>query len=357
MFVADEAKDLSAGTIYAAKVTQTSAENGGSFDLQWIKLGHASNADVESMVDGGIKFSDIFDVSLTDPADTSFTKVTTYMGTEWLRLKPGMDKAAAFLESRRYAAIKGATPEDPTKGATTEFSKMEYIAYNQKDRKFYIVISRAEKGMSDTVGDIQIAQNMGGLVLEMSTAKHQKDMAGDAIDSHYVGTKLVSIPELQGGWMGGTKDAEGNQCAQEKICGPDNLRYVDAIRTLFLGEDTSRRNNNYVWAYNIDTGKLSRILSVPMAAEATGLTVVPNQNGFAYITSNFQHPGEENIKNYKGNDKAEVLSAINRKWNKRTKAAIGYIGIAGGALPAMKAGVGQYRQAEPQARGNRGPSR
>ena len=327
MFVADEAKDLSAGTVYAAKVTQTRADDGGSFDLQWIRLGHASNAEIEAMVDGGIKFSDIFDVSLTDPTDASYKKVTTYMGTEWLRLKPGMEKAAAFLETRRYAALLG---------ATTEFSKMEYIAYNQKDSKFYIVISRAEKGMSDAVGDIHIAQNMGGLILEMSTAKDQKDTDGDAIDSHYVGTTLVSIPELQGGWMGGAKDGEGNACVQDKPCGPDNIRFDDATRTLFIGEDTGNRNNNYVWAFNIDTRKLSRILSVPMAAEATGLTVA-HHNGFSYIMSNFQHPGEGNISKYTGADKDIVLAAINTKWDGKKKAAIGYIGLAdGAALPAMK---------------------
>ena len=116
MFVADAPKDLSAGSLYAARVTQTSAANGGSYDLRWIRLGHATNDEIQAMVDGGIRFSHIFDVSLTDPGDPSYTKVTTYMGTEWLRLKPGMEKAAAFLESRRYAALLG---------ATTEFSKME----------------------------------------------------------------------------------------------------------------------------------------------------------------------------------------------------------------------------------------
>jgi hypothetical protein len=327
MFVADEAKDLSAGTIYAAKVTQTTAVNGGSFDLQWIKLGHASNAEIESYVNSGIRFSDMFDVSLTDPMDASFKKVTTYMGTEWLRLKPNMEKAAAFLETRRYAALMG---------ATTEFSKMEYIAFNKMDNKFYIVISRVEKGMADTSGDIQVARNDGGIILEMSTAKGQQDTEGKLINSHYVGTQLVSVPELVGGWMGGTKDAEGNACVQDKLCGPDNIRFDDATRTLFIGEDTSRRNNNYVWAFNIDTRKLSRILSVPMAAEATGLTVVPDYNGHAYVMSNFQHPGEENIKNYTGSDKTEVLNAINTKWDGKKKAAIGYIGIEGGALPKFK---------------------
>jgi secreted PhoX family phosphatase len=328
MFVADKAKDLSAGTIYAAKVTQTSAANGGSYNLQWIRLGHATNAEIEAMVDGRIRFSDIFDVSNLDPNDGSYTKVTTYMGTEWLRLKPGMEKAAAFLETRRYAALLG---------ATTEFSKMEYIAFNAKDRKFYLTISRVEAGMADTAGDIHVARNDGGIILEMSTAKRQKDMDGNPIPSDFVGTTLTSIPELVGGWLGGAKDAEGNQCVQDKPCGPDNLRYVDSIRTLFIGEDTSRRNNNYVWAFNVDTRKLSRILSVPMGAEATGLTIVPNQNGFAYITSNFQHPGEGNITGYTGPDRQAVLDAINDNWNDRKMAAIGYIGLADGvALPAMK---------------------
>jgi len=336
MFVADAAKDLSAGTLYAAKVTQTSPVNGGSFDLAWIKLGHATNDEIRAMVDGEIRFSDIFDFLPADTTEdtTGFEKVTTYMGTEWLRLRPGMEKAAAFLETRRYAALLG---------ATTEFSKMEYIAFNEKDRKFYLTISRVEAGMADGKGVIQVARNDGGIILEMATAKRGEDTDGNPIDSQFVGTTLTSIPELVGGWLGkdaGGKDivdSEGNKCEQVKPCGPDNLRYVQSIRTLFIGEDTSRRNNNYVWAFNVDTRRLSRILSVPMAAEATGLTIVPNQNGFAYITSNFQHPGEENIKNYTGADKQAVLDAINAKWNDRKKAAIGYIGLAdGAALPAMK---------------------
>jgi hypothetical protein len=328
MFVADTAGDLSAGTLYAAKVEQLSAANGGRFQLSWIRLGHATDAEIEKQVNGGIKFSDIFDFLPADTTEdtTGYTKVTTYMGTEWLRLKPGMRKAAAFLETRRYAALRG---------ATTEFSKMEYIAFNKKDRKFYVTISRVEAGMADTTGDIQVARNDGGMILEMRLAANRKDTEGNPIASKFVGTTLESIPELVGGWMGGSKDPEGNACEQDKTCGPDNLRYVDSIRTLFIGEDTSRRNNNYVWAFNIDTRKLSRILSVPMAAEATGLAVA-SYNGHSYIMSNFQHPGDEDIKNYTGADKDEVLGAIYDKWNDRTKAAIGYIGTKFGALPALQ---------------------
>jgi secreted PhoX family phosphatase len=279
-------------------------------------------------VNRGVRFSDIFDVSNTDPNDSSFQKVRTYNGTEWLRLRPGMEQAAAFLETRRYAALLG---------ATTEFSKLEYIAYNAADRKFYIVVSRVEAGMADDAGDIRVAPNDGGIILEMTTAGERKDTAGNPIDSPFVGTSLASIPELVGGWLGkDSSDAEGNRCAQDRICGPDNLVYADSIRTLFIGEDTGRRNNNYVWAFNIDTRKLSRILSVPMAAEATGLMVAPNYNGHAYIMSNFQHPGEDDLKRYTGADKADVLARINSQWASKRRAAIGYIGTTEGALPALQ---------------------
>jgi secreted PhoX family phosphatase len=327
MFVADKEKDVSAGTIYAAKVTQTAAANGGSFGVQWIKLGHATDLEIKAMVDGGIKFADVFAVSNTDPGDASYRKVTTYNGTEWLKLKPGMERAAAFLETRRYAAYRG---------ATTEFSKMEYIAFNARDRKFYVVISRVERGMADTSGDIQVARNDGGVIYELATGAAQKDTEGNVIASDYAGTALVGVPELNGGWLGGVKDAEGNQCTQDKICGPDNLRYVESIRTLLIGEDTSRRNNNSVWAFNIDTRKLARVLSVPMGAEATGLTAVADANGYAYIMSNFQHPGESGLPSYTGADKAQVTALIDSNWGNRKQSAIGYLGTKDGALPKFR---------------------
>jgi hypothetical protein len=90
--------------------------NGGSSNLSWVRLAHASDDEIKDMVDGGIKFGNIFNVSNADPGDATLKKIKTYTGTEWLRLKPWMEKAAAFLETRRYAALLG---------ATTEFAKME----------------------------------------------------------------------------------------------------------------------------------------------------------------------------------------------------------------------------------------
>ena len=345
MFVADEKQDLSSGTLYAAKWLQTSDVNGGSAKLDWVKLGAASDAEIKALVDSGIKFADIFDVSNTDPGDSSFKKVRTYNGIEWLRLLPRQEKAAAFLETRRYAAYLG---------ATTEFTKMEGVSHNARDRKAYVVISRIESSMkSDAIApmdDIKLPENLGGAVYELKMSKSSKDTQGNKIESDFIAKTMTSIPELFGGWNGRDaigkeiKDAEGNRCVQDSVCGPDNIKFSPVARTLFIGEDTGRRNNNYVWAFNIDTRKLSRILSTPMGAEATGLQIVENANGFSYIMSNFQHPGEGTSSTYTGDDKLEVLNNLNEKWNDLQKAAIGYIGTSSGALPALFAPEYEHEQ-------------
>ena len=79
----------------------------------------------------------------------------------------------------------------------------------------------------------------------------------------------------------------------DKVANPDNLSYSEELRTVFIGEDSGMHTNNFVWAYELDSKKLSRILSVPAGAEATGLQFADDRNGFSYIMSNFQHPGDE----------------------------------------------------------------
>lgn len=51
-FIATTPGDLSAGTLYAAKVTQTGSDNTAdfAFDLEWIELGTGNNADIEAAV-------------------------------------------------------------------------------------------------------------------------------------------------------------------------------------------------------------------------------------------------------------------------------------------------------------------
>ncbi|MCC3372432.1 alkaline phosphatase PhoX [Cohnella sp. REN36] len=324
LYVADQAQDLSAGTLYAAKWVQKTAANGGSADLQWIKLGHGTDAELKPLVDKGLRFSDIFETS--DKAAEGFTAIKTYPSgkIEYLKVKPGMEKAAAFLESRRYGAMLG---------ATSEFNKMEGVTINEKDRKAYVAMSYVEKSMekdakgTDPADDIQVDKISSGVTYELDLAGGAKDRDGGAIDSAYVPTfmsGLVVGEDLK------EADALGNKAAVDKVANPDNLSYSESLRTLFIGEDSGMHVNNSLWAYNVDTHKLSRIMSVPAGAEATGLQFVEDLNGFSYIMSNFQHPGDELL--LPDPLKTEVLAEINKSFENRKAGGVGYIS----GLPSMK---------------------
>ncbi len=333
MFVADKATDLSAGTLYAAKWNQTSADNGGAATLTWFKLGHATNAELESLANT-LKFSDIFTTAAVKEIKDSAGKVTGYEPppagftqiiaghekglVENLQLKPGMEKAAAFLETRRYAAYSG---------ATTEFEKFEGVTVNAKDNKVYLAMTRMRDGMEDKsvdpVNHIRIPRLLAGAVYEMPLAKAQNDTAGTIIGSDYVGTSLKAL--VLGEDI--AKDSAGNTGHVEKIANPDNLKYSEAMRTLFIGEDSSTLHiNNFLWAYNVDTKRLTRILSVPAGAESTGLQAVDNLNGYAYVMSNYQHAGDFSA-NINADLKAQLEPLIDK-----AKAGIGYIS----GIPALK---------------------
>ncbi|PMY02297.1 hypothetical protein, partial [Pseudomonas sp. GW460-13] len=92
---------------YVAKWHQTSGVGPGSATLSWIRLGSATSAEIRALVDGGIKLADIMDVKTADPADVSYTRILYNGKPNWVKLMPGMEKAAAFLETHRYAALVG----------------------------------------------------------------------------------------------------------------------------------------------------------------------------------------------------------------------------------------------------------
>ncbi|AGK52142.1 PhoX family protein [Bacillus sp. 1NLA3E] len=287
MYVADKSKDLSAGTLYASKWNQTGDQNGGSANLEWIKLGHGTDNEIKKMAQS-LKFSDIFETTNDDVYATAngFKKIKTNSSggkTEWLKLKPGMEKAAAFLESRRYGALIG---------ATSEFNKMEAVEVNKQDNKLYMVMSYIQSGMqtnpTDPADDIHVSKIAAGGVYELQLAKGQKIRSGEAIGSNYVATTmngLVTGEDLS------VKDAAGNKANIDKIANPDNIVFSKEMRTLFIAEDSDMHKNNFAWAYNIDTKKLSRIASVPDGGEATGLQMVNNLNGHSYLMLSSQNPG------------------------------------------------------------------
>jgi secreted PhoX family phosphatase len=346
MFVADKARDLSAGTLYAAKWEQRSADNGGSAGLKWLRLGHATEAKIKALVDRGIKFSDIFEVAAAAEVKaapekyTEFKPVFVYEGqggkrapgsgakqeVTWLKLRPGMETAAAFLESRRYGAMLG---------ATSEFTKMEGVTHNPDDRKLYIAMSYIEAAMLDGQnGDrpndhIKLKGDAKDLVCGGIYQAHlsgaQKDQAGDPIRSEWVATTMDAL--LLGARKPfGQPQGAYDKCDTERIANPDNIKYSPEMRTLFIGEDSGNHLNNFLWALSLDSGQLTRLLSAPAGGEHTGLQVVPALGGHGYIMGNIQHPGAANdLKQYPDAIRVELRKRIDQR------GGIGYLG----GLPAI----------------------
>lgn len=284
MFIATTAGDLSAGTLYAAKLTQTDttkpATNGGNFTFQWIKLGSATSAEIKTAADT-LAVNQIIDVVFT--ATAGYTELTLDGGgKQYVKVIAGKEKEAAFLETHRYSTIMG---------ATMETTKLEGVTVNTKDKVAYYAMSRLDTPFGDSAGAIQHTALRPGAVYACPLKSGQIDTSGAAIGSEWVPTSM-SVPEGLLGQVLSPKDADGNAAVKDKIAQPDNVKYSEAMRTLFIGEDGSDHLNNYVWAYNVDSKVLSRVLAVPAGGECTGLQAVDNMNGFAYVMSAMQHLGD-----------------------------------------------------------------
>jgi secreted PhoX family phosphatase len=318
MFVADKEKDLSAGTLYVAKLgagfSVDPAAPGAT--LSWIKLGHATSAEIEAMANK-LKASDIMTVSKTDPGDAGFTKMFCDGVANWVKLKPGMEKAAAFLETHRYANLMG---------ASMGFTKLEGTTVNIKDKVAYSALQNIQASMvrgsaswRESVNiTVEKTINAGGVFAHNLTGG-QKDTTGAAIASEWVPVQTRAF--LIGEDI--KADALGNLANPDKIANPDNLKFSEKLRTLFIGEDSGFHVNNFLWAYNVDTKELSRIMSIPAGGESTGLHAVDEINGWTYIMSNFQHAGDWIPLHAKVQATLDPLIRANYK--DRFSASVGYL--------------------------------
>lgn len=314
MFVADKPADLSAGRLYAARWMQRSSDGAGSAELRWIDLGHARGDDIAEFLATRPRFIDLFD-KVEPLADArclnGFTSVNTSGGHECLRLRPGMAKYASRLESRRFAALRG---------ATTEFRKAEGLAYNDKRNTLYLAMSEIDAGMLNDIkhdrggeNHIQLRKNKCGAVYELELADAVKDSADIIIASNHVAVSLGSM--LQG--TQNVDNAGKIACSMEAVANPDNLVYIPEADALVIAEDSELHEVNMLWAYEFGAGKLKRILTAPRYAEITSLGWYPNINGWAYLTAVMQHP----------------LFGKKRRWNDLTpeeqsnaESIIGYLG-------------------------------
>lgn len=318
VFVADKEKDLSSGTLYVAKVGAGFSIDpaGAAAPLSWIKLGAATSAEIRQLA-ATVKPTDIMDVRTVDPQDASFKQVVANGAVEWIKLMPGMEKAAAFLETHRYAALVG---------ASMGFTKMEGTTVNAKDKIAYSALQNCQSSM--VAGNkLNVAGNgvaipkalNAGAVMALNLKGGQKDVNGAAINSEWMPVDIKAL--ITGEDI--TADALGNTANPNRIGNPDNLKFSEKLRTLFIGEDSGQHVNNFLWAYNVDTKQLARIMSIPAGGESTGLHAVDELNGWTYIMSNFQHAGDwGGIHN---NVKATLDPLVRANYKDKFGSAVGYL--------------------------------
>ena len=302
MFVADTAKDLSAGTTYAAKWNQTSAEGIGAADLEWISLGHATDAEIQDYVKGTngksmATFADIF--TTADPVGSTCPDTFTAInaggkGLECLKVNDGMETVASRLETRRYAAMLG---------ATTEFRKEEGVTFDAKRNKLYVAMSSVEKGMmdDDSSSDFGGPNHIALTEMNKCGGVYELDLAANAgMGSEFVAQNmkgLIAGRPVDGSGYGTTTEPQavgyenGNKCHIDGLSNPDNVTYMSGYDKLIVGEDTgSGHQNDAIWAYDFSTQDLVRIQTTPYGAETTSPYWYPNINGWAYMMSVVQHP-------------------------------------------------------------------
>lgn len=234
-FVADTAGDLSAGTLYAAKVTQDAGISDAAaagFDIEWIMLGHSDDTTIETWVAGydAVTTADFVSGSTSYINDADVAAWAADMSDNGT-LDAVTDARVAFLESRKAAAALG---------ATAEFNKMEGVVINYSKAAdgtvpyMYMAMSDVKGGMSDGIGDINVDEKRCGVVYQMvldttswDTSRMEPVIAGGAYDS----------------------TAAVNQCDIDNISNPDNLLVLDDGRVV-IGEDTSKHENNMIWIFD-----------------------------------------------------------------------------------------------------------
>ena len=304
LFIADQKRDLSAGTLYAAQWQQTSAKGLGKANLRWISLGHATNQQIRKVVEQKPNFSDLFNTEQpTEDGQCSakFFAVNTENGNECLQLKDVNkdgkinetdEVIASRLETRRMAAYKG---------ATTEFRKGEGITFNPTANQLYVSMSEIALGMenyakrnisTDTydVGGgnhIKLDFNPCGGVYALAV-KPNAEMQSD-----YVAETMAGL--IAGEGEEDLSAPNGYRCKLDALANPDNISYLTDSNSLAIGEDSDLHENSVVWSYNLTDQSLTRVLSAPLDAENTSTFWHSDVNGFSYLINVAQHPNKNQM--------------------------------------------------------------
>eukprot|EP00929_Paragymnodinium_shiwhaense_P066985 TRINITY_DN3367_c1_g1_i1.p1 TRINITY_DN3367_c1_g1~~TRINITY_DN3367_c1_g1_i1.p1 ORF type:complete len:701 (-),score=147.64 TRINITY_DN3367_c1_g1_i1:338-2374(-) len=302
-FKPDKENDLSAGRLYCAKVNMTVIPDpashvggAGEYDIEWLDFGHATDAQIRAAIDNKTQFSDLFETadfntSAEDRAGycpSGFEPINAGAGPECLKLI-GDPILASRFETRRYAGMKG---------ATTEWTKMEGVSFDPKRNELYVAMGNIYAAMEDSKykGVSNTDKDIGG----WNAVKAKFNPCGCvyrvALDANNMGTHMK--PLICGNYnsfntgehfTGSSLD----KCDIHNIANPDNIAFMADHDKLLISEDTGYHKNNAIWAYDLNSQSLGRVMTLPHGAEATGVYWHPNINNYAYIMAAVQHPSPD----------------------------------------------------------------
>ena len=274
-FIADKPGDLSSGTLFAAKFDP---ERGTllKYDIEWIKLASATNDELVEMAET-IKFSDMFDL-IPPSKKCTLDTINVKSQVECLSVKKGMKKWAAFFETRRYAALLG---------ASIELANSHGLVYDPNSKQAHMsftrISSRDKIMLQDDIeassNDIKVRLAPCGCLYNMSLTE---DFDITRFEQFYCGEAVAKVQDQ-------------NRCSIEKPANPGHLSVIPGHRLLVVAEQPCRvdsrglecgHENGAVWAMDsFGRGREStRIMSVPTFTTPSSTVWYPNIQGNAYIT-------------------------------------------------------------------------
>ena len=233
-FVADVKGDLSAGTLYAAKLKQDAGTDPHKtgFDVTWVMLGHSNNATVAGWI------SDYDNVKVSDYVEGQSSYVSNTDVNNWAEGRTGKDlngdgktgsykdDRVAFLESRKAAAALG---------ATNEWDKLEGVT--SVGNMVYLGISAISYPMDKTWGHLDWATGKKDAANVAAIGLDREDCGGT-----YVATTGddFNITRLDPHVIG--KTVEGKRCDPNLPANPDNILAM-ADGSLMIGEDAGAKKH------------------------------------------------------------------------------------------------------------------
>ncbi|MEW5313071.1 MAG: hypothetical protein WDW38_004665 [Sanguina aurantia] len=274
MFKADNAQDLSTGTLFAASMSAPSVSRhrslldttgrsllqAASNSITWIRLGTSDATSAGNLIPNTV-FSQIFSISGANCTNIVYRGVP-----ECLTIKPGMNQAALVLEPGRLAAMLGATTDTFTFSGMTASPTGFFLASVQ-------VTASSVPGQ---------ASNPCGCIFSV------------AVDANNVAQSLSAVA------CGSPESVDpANVCSQSTFAGPTSLQYIAQYGQIFVGmlhivmmvaPNVYLHENAAIWSVDLTTSRATRIGTGPYGSSATSVRMYSNVAYRNYLGAVFSHP-------------------------------------------------------------------